>query len=83
MENMVLQADKGIDCTEATGITFKNVKLYHVEYQSGIGYCTTARTLHLTNLIIRMALSYCSCIGERADNDNTCRNNHRENTRYR
>ncbi len=28
MENMVLQADKGIVCTEATGLTFKNIKLY-------------------------------------------------------
>ena len=28
MENMVLQADKGIVCTEGTGLTFKNIKLY-------------------------------------------------------
>jgi Endopolygalacturonase len=27
LENITLQADKGIDCQEATGITFKNVKM--------------------------------------------------------
>lgn len=27
LENMVLQANKGIDCSEATGITFNNIKL--------------------------------------------------------
>jgi hypothetical protein len=27
LENMVLQADKGIDVQEATGITFKNIKV--------------------------------------------------------
>ncbi|OQP64346.1 glycoside hydrolase [Niastella vici] len=27
LENMVLQADKGIDCQEASGITFKNIKI--------------------------------------------------------
>jgi polygalacturonase len=27
LENMVIQADKGIDCSEATGITFNNIQL--------------------------------------------------------
>jgi hypothetical protein len=27
LSNMVLQADKGIECTEATGINFKNIRL--------------------------------------------------------
>ncbi|WP_315817275.1 hypothetical protein [Paraflavitalea speifideaquila] len=27
LENMVLQANKGIDCSEATGITFNNIRL--------------------------------------------------------
>ena len=27
LSNMVLQADKGIECTEATGINFKNIQL--------------------------------------------------------
>jgi len=27
LENMVLQAEKGIDCQEASGITFKNIKI--------------------------------------------------------
>ena len=31
LENMVLQADKGIDVQEATGITFKNIKIISKE----------------------------------------------------
>jgi hypothetical protein len=31
LENMVLQADKGIDIQEASGISFKNVKVFSVD----------------------------------------------------
>ena len=59
LENMVLQAKKGIDVQEATGITFKNIKVISAETNPVMDLVQSDK-LYLIISLIKMVLNYCS-----------------------
>jgi hypothetical protein len=54
---MVLQADKGIDIQEASGISFKNIRV--ISGNKAVVDISTAIIFRLTRSLIKMAVKCC------------------------